>query len=505
MAVKQVPWKSVDKPVAGLATNASHAVQIQREAIPIVFVPGVMGSRLRLTGTNGIGEVNGLPNLRWDPAFGFLYQYYSGVTPARRKLLLIGPGNSYDPDFLEVDNDTPTGNGYRGLMAKYCIYLDQLRAHDWGALGKLFVFPVYGFGYNWSASNRASGAKLAARITEIIAEGKAVTGSCEKVILVTHSMGGLVARAAMKLAGAESQVLGVVHGVQPAYGAPAAYMRMKAGFEGGGIEGKVTSRFLGPTGRDVTALLANSVGGLQLLPGKQYQTSQGSTRWLTIPKQQGDPQLLPRTNDAFNDIYRVPAEVAPAAGTGSTSNAYWGLVDPALLTPGVVTPPPAAAQAGPLDQEVLGVRAPSVPWSGYLANLADAEAFLEDLGTYRHPKTWWFNGGGLDTAQTASYELASNWVRSESYPTRAFRGFLRGEGGKELKAELQDPAGSGDGTVPVMSSSFNGSLTPSPAPPANRTFAGLAHQPAYENTDVRTWATAAITAIAGQYVNERHG
>ena len=107
-----------------------------------------MGSRLRLAGTNGAGEANGMPNLRWDPKPGFFYKNYSGVTPARRKLLLLGPGKSYNPDFLEVDDDMPTGNGYRGLMEEYRVFLEELHGHDWGALAKLFVFPVYGFGYN---------------------------------------------------------------------------------------------------------------------------------------------------------------------------------------------------------------------------------------------------------------------------------------------------------------------------------------------------------------------
>lgn len=54
---------------------------------------------------------------------------------------------------------------------------------------------------------------------------------CNKVIIVTHSMGGLVARSACVLHGAEGKVLGVIHGVQPSVGSPAAYWRMKAGFE----------------------------------------------------------------------------------------------------------------------------------------------------------------------------------------------------------------------------------------------------------------------------------
>jgi hypothetical protein len=501
MAVKQVPWKSVDDPVTGLATNASHAVQVQREAIPIIFVPGVMGSRLRLSGTNGTGQTDGMPNMRWDPSAGFLFKNYSGVTPAHRKLMLIGKGNTYDPDFLEVDNDSPPGNGYRGLMKDYRAFLDELRDHDWAALGKLFVFPIYGFGYNWSTSNRTSGAKLATRIDEVIAEAKAVVGACEKVILVTHSMGGLVARAAMKLSGAEGQVLGVIHGVQPAYGAPAAYMRIKAGFEGGGIMGRITSRLLGPTGRDVTALLANAIGGLKLLPGKQYMTSEGSTRWLQIPDLPGGSHFLPLANDSFNDIYRVPAVVNAGRGDGPTDNAYWGLVDPALLTPELVVPQAPNAR----DARAGGLLEGDTPWDGYLANLAQAESLLDALGTYRHPKTWWFNGSGLDTAEGAIYEISSNWVRSDNYPTRAFRGFLRDAEGSQMQAVLQDPAGDGDGTVPVMSSSFNVSAAPSPAPPSNRTFSGLAHQPAYEDKAAQAWTTAAITAIAGVHFKEQHG
>jgi len=56
-----------------------------------------------------------------------------------------------------------------------------------------------------------------------------------------------------------------------------------------------------------------------------------------------------------------------------------------------------------------------------------------------------------------------------------------------------------------MSSSFNNSRIPSPSSPANRMFDGLAHQPAYEDDAVRTWATAAITAIISLHFKEQHG
>src|SRR5450759_2344349 len=117
-------------------------------------------------------------------------------------------------------------------MDDYCDdFLKPLKKHDWGDLGRIFEFPVYAVGYNWTESAGTAGEKLAARITEIIAEANDIVGFCEKVILISHSMGGLVSRWASEKAGAAGSILGIVHGVQPITGAPVAYWRIKAGFE----------------------------------------------------------------------------------------------------------------------------------------------------------------------------------------------------------------------------------------------------------------------------------
>lgn len=495
---RKLPWFEIDKPISGLATDKPHEIAVQREAIPIIFVPGVMGSRLRVPGTNGEGEnEHGLPNLRWDPAPGFLWNWYSGRSPAHRKRMLIG--DKFDPNYLEVDNDNPVGDGFRGLMAEYREYLVQLRERDWGALGKVFVFPVYGFGYNWSDTNRSSGKKLAARIDQVIAEGKKQIGLCEKVILVTHSMGGLVARAACSLAGAAAKVLGVIHGVQPAHGAAAAYWRMKAGFEASGISGTIASRFLGPTGRDVTALLANSIGGLQLLPTKNYRTESGRIPWLMVTGLPQANRTLPR-GDPYEEIYRVPAVVKPAEGHGFSNNVFWGLVDKNLLVPERVDTP----AENDIDAQVEGNFDPDAAWNNYKdVYLKEAEAFHNDLGVYKHPVTKRFWGAGLDTAETIRLEIESNWVRSESYPTRGFRGFLRGADGAKLQAVLQDPDGNGDGTVPVYSAMSPN--TESSGDPTDREFPELEHQPAYENENARRWTTAAIVALCRMRFKERRG
>lgn len=177
------------------------------------------------------------------------------------------------------------------------------------------------------------------------------------------------------------------------------------------------------------------------------------------------------------------------------------LVDPALLRPTDVKAKPKNAD----DETALASERESDAWTGYLANLAEAESLLDDLDTYRHPKTWWFNGSDLTTAETVSFEFSSNWMRSEHYPSRGFRGFLRGTEGKSMQARIKDPVGSGDGTVPTNSSSFNSKAPGSPSAPANRTFPKLEHQPAYEDNNVKAWATAAITAIAGLRFKELKG
>ena len=95
-----------------------------------------------------------------------------------------------------------------------------------------YRFPVFAFGYNWTRSNLESARLLLEKVEEWIAEFQQAGRPCRQVILVTHSMGGLVARAAAKIDRKEKQrILGVIHGVMPAIGAPVLYRRMAAGTE----------------------------------------------------------------------------------------------------------------------------------------------------------------------------------------------------------------------------------------------------------------------------------
>lgn len=108
--------------------------------------------------------------------------------------------------------------------------------------------------------------------------------------------------------------MGVVHGVQPAVGAAAAYKRMRAGFEDPGLitlnknqaEASIGAKISGNYGDEVTAVLANSPGGLQLLPSQAYGEG-----WLQIKHNGHVLARLPIKNpvtgkaDPYEDIYML--------------------------------------------------------------------------------------------------------------------------------------------------------------------------------------------------------
>lgn len=135
-------------------------------------------------------------------------------------------------------------------------------------------FPVHAMGYNWLQSNRDSGVRVAERIAALMERYKSQGFQCEKVILVTHSMGGLVARAVIHpaMGNLQERVLGIVHGVMPAIGAGAAYKRMRCGFEDPGLLSplaSITAKVLGNFGPEVTGSWETHKAGWSCYPAKR--------------------------------------------------------------------------------------------------------------------------------------------------------------------------------------------------------------------------------------------
>ena len=471
-------WQEMFKTITGAKTDIQNRISIEREIIPIIFIPGIMGSRLmRKDGSKA-----------WDPDDnGFMFKEFGlkSSNAKKKKKLLVGP-NGFTPDFLRViRNDSKqvekyfknyskaVERGWTGVMwGSYGPILESMHNNKmWPELvGICFDFPVHAFGYNWSASAKDTGMHLVRYIKETVDKYRSGNNSqnkkprmCERVILVTHSMGGLVARFACKELDREKdkKVLGVIHGVQPALGSPAAYWRMKAGFErpqGGPtksawhdwknnpkkmLANKITNTVgawvLGTDGQEVTALLGNMPGGLQLLPNTLYTDNHGNKSWLNFQLKDGNFVSFPK-KDPYREIYRL--EDGP-----------YRMVNPEWLDPG-----------GKNDKYTPKKIS---PWRLYLSYLALAEDFHADLGIYVHPNTCQFYSSGLlspDVVVFSRQSVVNNenpcveddyipFTNKGSYQAYVDRNdeVVPYAKGAAYIISLARPIGSGDGTVPDSS------------------------------------------------------
>ena len=197
----------------------------------------------------------------------------------------------------------------------------DLDIEDLKKVGDRYWFPVHGGGYNWLASNEDSGKALANQAIDIKKHYQELGFICDKVIIVTHSMGGLVARAMChsNMGAAADIVAGVVHGEQPAIGAAAAYKRMHAGFEARwwNLVELITARALGWSGKEVTSVFANSPGAMQLLPTKRYPKG-----WLRINS--GSKE---RNNGTKENLMELP-ESNPYKEIYKVRDKWWRLMTP---------------------------------------------------------------------------------------------------------------------------------------------------------------------------------
>jgi hypothetical protein len=342
--------------------------------IPVLFIPGIMGTNLKKLGSTTIAwrppnmDGRGAAN-----AIGQLFEYLFKSTEQRAKELntadaevdprgSISEGDSGLPEnVLRARNwGTVLRTSYHPVMAKLQFNLNELAKFntatceadlrawagnegqepptEWGAASGAalsreeilhaanYQFDVWGGGYNWLKSNRDSGAAIRDYIEKVILpyynEGKEVKVEtkddqpcrmkrtkpvrplAEKIIVVTHSMGGLVSRSLTEIHQCD-KVLGVSHGVQPATGAPDTYKRMRAGAEG------IEQLFLGRNAADLTAILTQAQGGMELLPTADYNDGKA---WLRVrdkamPENQdtGIGLTLPQNGDPYGEIYKSPA------------------------------------------------------------------------------------------------------------------------------------------------------------------------------------------------------
>ena len=372
-----------------VATPTSFKVRARvtvgsRKVNPVNFVPGIMGSNLRVKrdyqpAANDIikpGEAAWRPpNTSVD---GFRQaRKWSRRGPSQRQRILdvsvleVDPNGELAYPVFSVDPDVMQERGwgevhadsYGSVLVDLQRYLDktfwispggtrevrpywrrvmQCEPERWGVrtvepvtLAELekyagHQYPVYAFGYNWLESCAVSGQRLRQRIDTIKKFWTDRKHECNQVILITHSMGGLVARACARMSkpgdGSAPDIAGIVHSVMPALGAPVAYRRIAGGTEAGNfsntladnIKASKFAEIAGDTSAETTPVMAVAPGVLQLLPTHLY-----SKPWLviktvrTVNRRDEERDLLALPDKNPYDFYR-------------DMQSWYRMIDPAL-------------------------------------------------------------------------------------------------------------------------------------------------------------------------------
>lgn len=491
--------------------------KIPDRAIPVIFLPGVMGSNLKTKDKKNSDEL-----WRLDSMFSPKGWLFKGATK-RKKLLdpkkvLVDPEGRVDDDLAEPGFDSRQKRGWG--EAAYISYgdflpwlqrslndfdnidigervklIDDILDLDIGStaltrdevkLSYKYLFPLHVVGYNWLDTIEESAKVLLKQIDKIISDYHSKKIKCEKVILVTHSMGGLVARYCSELTGGNSKILGIVHGVMPALGAASAYRRMKSGMEYdiSNFNSWGVALVAGSNAAEMTAVLSQSPGPLQLLPGMEY-----GMQWFKI-KDGEQTYSLPKTNP-YDDIYTVRGK-------------WWSMCEENLINPANVT-----LNKSQLDND----------WLNYTTLIyGKVKHVIEDLAGRYHGNTHAFYGNETPTFSELIWKGETNFldkslpkgrphfplkgkVASTANPdlntARSVLTPFEGDGWQDdwqkvirQRYQIQAPTDLGDGTVPVHSSKIPEHYLQS------RVALPVEHEPAYKHPAAQKYTLWAIVKIA---------
>lgn len=230
-----------------------------------------------------------------------------------------------------------------------------------------YQYPVYACGYNWIRSNELSAGRLKNRVLEIIDFWTKRRFDCKQVILVSHSMGGLVSRACAKQI--PDKIVGIVHGVMPALGAPLAYRRIASGTEKSSPSANFKARITmekfadiaGDTSMKTTPTMATACGALELLPNHLYPSP-----WLFASVRKKDGTIKDVAPLFYGNVYDMYRDFS----------VWYRVINPELADP-----------AGKYDKDKDGVKA------AIIRAIDQAENFhTKILDTYYHPNTYAYFG-----------------------------------------------------------------------------------------------------------------
>ena len=244
--------------------------RIPGKKIPIVIVPGIMGSRLTDPATQA---------LVWNPT-GWPLPMGEPGSFAANKARLRQVDQPLEPDetnkFAQVADRVrvdPINHYYNvisGFYGDLAVSLHYDLRRDLAS--RQFVPAVYCAGYDWRQTN----AQAAQRLSTIVDEARADCND-EPVILVAHSMGGIVSRHYCKNLGGENKVKALFLLGSPTLGAVTCYMSMRLGLD----FFDSVRRILNMGRADTKAFTRSMPSAYELLPTYIY-CSQVRTSWATF-------------------------------------------------------------------------------------------------------------------------------------------------------------------------------------------------------------------------------
>lgn len=397
MAIEKNPIESKGdcfKSTSTPSTNETicNAVIGPKLVVPIIFIPGIMGSNIEGKNSAKVwfpanGPISGLGSVVYGAVFRSAKDRQEELNPKTTKVSFSGDINLKEKDKAGITEETARARGWGSVWWKGygpgLIFLERYLNHEltdasntkdfkgsepWKAftavsgsgnpseINKLwnpvnafemldkegfenladYAFPVFAEGYNWLQSNDQSAKIIATNMVEKIKAQVAKEfpkAKFHKFIIVTHSMGGLVARSLIKQANVKADILGVVHGVMPASGAPTVYKRLATGWDGYNTTGAyldiIVKYVFGASSKKLIPVLANSPGGLSLLPFTNFMTTHESN-----PNVKIKPWLRLVARNLNGDIITATLPKAdPYAEIYSNTKSWWQMVDLQKLDP----------------------------------------------------------------------------------------------------------------------------------------------------------------------------
>ena len=245
---------------------------------PIVFFPGIMGSRLYFPAGNKYWD----PDSDWEMTAWMPIWHSSDYL--RKRIHVREPAgvviDRTDKKITPKEADRGWGGVAWEFYGPFLQKLQQIASTPDSSQSDAKAADAFAVGYDWRQNLDWLGRYAQTKIRRILD----MTAS-DKVILVTHSMGGLVVRSAFAQdESLKRQVAGVLYISQPTVGAVIMYRRLYTGMKkdldgGGGLADRLFRLILGNTQAAFVATSAGLPGAIQLLPSASFPSANAGEIW----------------------------------------------------------------------------------------------------------------------------------------------------------------------------------------------------------------------------------